>query len=118
MEPGDVVVFKEVAGWTPYSHIAMFHADAGGGYGWFYGQNQGGAYYSSAGGACFNLCKLPYSATYDTAFRPKCFVGGSTTTTSTTKVIKKSNMTEEHWGLKWTNESPVTIHKDTSDGTA
>ena len=65
LQPGDVVVFKEYAGWTPLSHIAMFDHDAGSGYGWFYGQNQGGS------GGAFNLAKLPYVATYDTAFRPK-----------------------------------------------
>ena len=67
MQPGDVAVFKEVAGWTPYSHIAIFHSDIDGKYGWFFGQNQGG--YKGA----FNLCKLPYYCTFDTAFRPKCF---------------------------------------------
>lgn len=65
LQPGDVVVFKEYAGWTPLSHIAMFDHDAGSGYGWFYGQNQGGL------NGAFNLVKLPYSATYKTAFRPK-----------------------------------------------
>ena len=68
MQPGDIAVFREVAGWTPYSHIAIFDHDASGGYGWFLGQNQGGV------NGAFNLCKLPYSATFDTAFRPKCFV--------------------------------------------
>ena len=68
MQPGDIAVFKEVAGVTPYSHIAIFDHDAGGGYGWFLGQNQGGA------NGAYNLVKLPYSATFDTAFRPKCFV--------------------------------------------
>ena len=68
MQPGDIAVFKEVAGWTPYSHIAIFHSDIDGQYGWFFGQNQGG--YKGS----FNLCKLPYYCTFDTAFRPKCFV--------------------------------------------
>lgn len=68
MQPGDIAVFREVPGWTPYSHVAIFHSDAGGGFGWFFGQNQGGA------NGAFNLCKLPYFATFDTAFRPKCFV--------------------------------------------
>lgn len=68
MQPGDIAVFKEVAGVTPYSHIAIFDHDEGGGYGWFLGQNQGGV------NGSFNLCKLPYSATFDTAFRPKCFI--------------------------------------------
>ncbi|WP_197472713.1 hypothetical protein, partial [Oleiphilus sp. HI0123] len=38
MEVGDIVVFKPEGG-TPESHIAIFAGDAGGGYGWFYGQN-------------------------------------------------------------------------------
>ncbi|WP_290450783.1 hypothetical protein [Faecalibaculum rodentium] len=70
MQPGDVAVFRKSPS-TPLSHIAIFDHDAGGGYGWFFGQNQGGQ-----NGAA-NLVKLPYSATYDTAFRPKCF--GTTT---------------------------------------
>ena len=65
MQPGDIAVFKEVAGWTPYSHIAIFHSDIDGKYGWFFGQNQGG--YKGA----FSLCKLPYYCTFDTAFRLK-----------------------------------------------
>lgn len=73
MQPGDIAVFKEVAGVTPYSHIAIFDHDEGGGYGWFLGQNQGGA------NGAFNLCKLPYSATFDTAFRPKCFIQNTQT---------------------------------------
>ena len=72
MQPGDIAVFKEVALWTPYSHVAIFDHDAGGGYGWFLGQNQGGK------NGAFTLCKLPYSATFDTAFRPKCFVNSQT----------------------------------------
>lgn len=67
MQAGDIAVFKPCSA-TPYSHIAIFDHDAGGGYGWFLGQNQGG------NNGAFNLCKIPYSATYDTAFRPKCFV--------------------------------------------
>ena len=63
MAPGDIAVFKECPS-TPASHIAIFHRDAGGGYGYFFGQNQGGA------GGAFNLCKLPYSATFAKAFRP------------------------------------------------
>ena len=72
MQPGDIAVFKEVANWTPLSHIAIFDHDAGGGFGWFLGQNQGG-YLGSA-----NLVKLPYFATFDTAFRPKCFATSNT----------------------------------------
>lgn len=66
-QPGDIAVFKAVPSITPYSHIAIFDHDAGGGYGWFLGQNQG------APGGAFNLTKLPYSATTSTGFRPKCF---------------------------------------------
>jgi len=76
MQPGDIAVFRKVAGWTPYSHIAIFHSDAGGGYGYFFGCNQGGV------NGAYNLCKLPYSATFDTAFRPKCFVSAQKATTS------------------------------------
>lgn len=66
MQAGDIAVFREVAGWTPYSHIAIFDSDIDGKFGWFLGQNQGGK------NGAFTLCKLPYSATFDTAFRPKC----------------------------------------------
>lgn len=86
MQPGDVAVFKEVPNVTPKSHIAIFDSDAGNGYGWFLGQNQGGA------SGAFNLCKLPYYATFDTAFRPKCFANTTTNQTAskpttTTEVI-------------------------------
>lgn len=64
MEPGDVCVFTCNA-WTPYSHIAIFDSDAGGGFGNFLGQNQGGP------GGAFNIVRLPYSATFPTAFRLK-----------------------------------------------
>lgn len=73
-QPGDIVVFKVVPGVTPYSHIAIFDSDIDGKYGWFLGQNQGGA------GGAFNLCKFPYSATYDTGFRPKCLVNQTSNT--------------------------------------
>lgn len=78
MQPGDIAVFKKVANWTPYSHVAIFDHDAGGGFGWFLGQNQGGA------GGAFNLCKLPYYATFSTAFRPKCFASSSQTSNANT----------------------------------
>ena len=65
MQPGDIAVFKESA-YTPYSHVAIFDHDARDGVGgYFLGQNQG--CYNGA----FNLTWLPYSATYDTAFRLK-----------------------------------------------
>ena len=67
MKPGDIAVFKEVPNWTPLSHIAIFDHDIDGEYGMFLGQNQGGK------NGAFNLVKFPYSATYDNAFRPKCF---------------------------------------------
>lgn len=70
MQPGDIAVFKEVAGWTPVSHIAIFDSDIDGVYGNFLGQNQGGTT-GANGGAVFNIVRLPYSATFDTAFRPK-----------------------------------------------
>lgn len=89
MQPGDVAVFKKSQS-TPLSHIAIFDHDAGGGYGWFFGQNQG-----AVNGAA-NLVKLPYSATYDTAFRPKVFAGA---------VQKPASNS----GKKWTQD--CVIHK-------
>lgn len=71
LEKGDIVVFKEVAGVTPVSHIAIFDRDLGNGYGLFLGQNQLGKYENPKGGSSFNLAKLPYSATYPTSFRLK-----------------------------------------------
>ena len=71
LEPGDIVVFKKHAS-TPLSHIAIFDHDAGGGYGAFLGQNQG------APNKVFNIINLPYEATYQTAFRPKCFSSSQT----------------------------------------
>lgn len=71
MEGGDVAVFKEVAGVTPSSHVAIFDSDVNGTYGWFLGQNQGSTITHPSGGSAFNLVMLPYSATYPTAFRIK-----------------------------------------------
>lgn len=71
MQPGDIAVFKEDAAWTPYSHVAIFDSDIDGVYGNFLGQNQGGA------GGAFNITRLPYSATFSTAFRRKGTGGGS-----------------------------------------
>lgn len=79
MRPGDIAVFKETKGYTPLSHIAIFDSEAGPGYGYFLGQNQGGR------NGAFNIVKLPYSATYATAFRPKCF---AQTTSKPVKVDK------------------------------
>ncbi len=64
MQAGDVVVFAESV-YTPYSHIAIFDSDVNGVFGRFLGQNQGGI------NGAFNLCEVPYSATYPTAFRLK-----------------------------------------------
>lgn len=82
LQPGDVVVFRPCSV-TPTSHIAIFDSDAGGGYGNFLGQNQGGMYTHPAGGSSFNVIKLPYQATYDTAFRLK----SSSTSTVVTSTI-------------------------------
>lgn len=91
MEPGDVAVFK-VTSSTPYSHIAIFDSDAGNGYGNFLGQNQGGSPYPGGGGV-FNITKLPYSATFDTAFRLKGSNKQSTVTSggSTSMNTKRIN---------------------------
>ena len=67
MQQGDICVFKEDPSWTPHSHIAIFIKDLGNGRGLFLGQNQGGI------NGAFNEVELPYSATYPTAFRPKCY---------------------------------------------
>lgn len=72
MNPGDVAIFKRTAS-TPLSHVAIFDHDIDGKNGAFLGQNQGGKVVSSNGGSAANIISLPYSATYDTAFRPKCF---------------------------------------------
>ena len=69
LQPGDIVVFP-VSSATPLSHVAIFDSDAGNGYGNFLGQNQRSA---NASGSAFSIDKLPYSATYHYAFRPKIF---------------------------------------------
>lgn len=78
MNPGDIAVFTQDQNWTPASHIAIFDSDIDGTFGYFLGQNQGGE------GMSFNLAKLPYSATYPTAFRPKCFATETATKPETT----------------------------------
>lgn len=90
MEEGDVAVFKKDPNWTPTSHVALFDHDAGGGFGWFFGQNQGGIP-GAEGGACHNLVKLPYSATYSTAFRLKKSVTNNTGGTQLTLPAKNIN---------------------------
>ena len=90
MEEGDVAVFKKDPNWTPESHVALFDHDAGGGFGWFFGQNQGGIP-GEKGGACHNLVKLPYSATYPTAFRLKKSITKNTGGTQLTLPAKNIN---------------------------
>ena len=69
LQAGDIVVFP-VSSVTPLSHIAIFDSDAGNGYGNFLGQNQRSA---NSSGSAFSIDKIPYSATYHYAFRPKIF---------------------------------------------
>lgn len=69
MQPGDIVVFP-VSSVTPLSHVAIFDGDAGNGYGYFLGQNQRSV---NSSGSAFSIDKMPYSATYHYAFRPKIF---------------------------------------------
>ena len=69
LQPGDIVVFPRNSV-TPLSHVAIFDSDAGNGYGNFLGQNQRSA---NASGSAFSIDKLPYTATYHYAFRPKIF---------------------------------------------
>lgn len=93
MKAGDIAVFKEYAGWTPLSHIAIFDSDIDGTYGWFLGQNQG------ANNGAFNLCKLPYAATFDTAFRPKDLESESagTATTNQSESVLNSIPSDFHY---------------------
>lgn len=74
LQPGDLVFFKEHP-WTPYSHVAIFDSDIDGVYGMFLGQNQGPDSSLDRGGVT-SLVRLPYEATFDTAFRLKPGVGG------------------------------------------
>ena len=101
MQPGDVVVFPVTAGWTPYSHVAIFDSDIDGTYGWFLGQNQNGEPKNPNGGSGFNLFRLPYWATYPTAFRPKHFPQNNTTpkevklvtnVTATKRILNKNDI--------------------------
>lgn len=77
LNPGDIVTFKANADWTPYTHIAIYDSDAGNGFGWFLGQNQGGTPYAG-GGSAFNLAKLPYAITDTYAFNPNALRDTST----------------------------------------
>lgn len=69
LQAGDIVVFPRNSV-TPLSHVAIFDSDAGNGYGNFLGENQRSA---NSSGSAFSIDKLPYSATYHYAFRPKIF---------------------------------------------
>lgn len=69
LKPGDIVVFPRNSV-TPLSHVAIFDSDAGNGYGNFLGQNQTSP---DASGSAFSIARLPYSATYYWAFRPKIY---------------------------------------------
>ena len=69
LQAGDIVVFPRNSV-TPLSHVAIFDSDAGNGYGNFLGQNQTSA---DASGSAFSIARLPYSATYYYAFRPKIY---------------------------------------------
>ena len=69
LQAGDVVVFPRNSV-TPLSHVAIFDSDAGNGYGNFLGQNQTSP---DSSGSAFSIARLPYSATYYWAFRPKIF---------------------------------------------
>lgn len=101
MQPGDVAVFYECSS-TPYSHIAIFDSDAGGGYGNFLGQNQGGA------GGAFNIVRLPYSATFATAFRPK--------NSSNAGGYDPSQLIPEKGRAYFRNDVPITIRRDSPTG--
>lgn len=68
LQPGAIVVFKEVPNVTPYSHIAIFDSDVNGQCGRFLGENQG-----ASNGVC-NIVVFPYSAMYDTCFIPKSMI--------------------------------------------
>lgn len=83
MQPGDIAVFKETPEWTPYSHIAIFVRDVDGQYGVFLGQNQGGE------NGKFNEMKFPYFATYEKAFRPKCFNKAKPSSSNANAAINK-----------------------------
>lgn len=107
MQPGDIAVFFECSA-TPYSHIAIFDSDAGGGYGNFLGQNQGGA------NGAFNIVRLPYSATFATAFRPKCFSGGGSSSTT----YDPSMLIPEIGVATFRNDIPITVHRDSPTGPA
>lgn len=68
LQPGAIVVFKEVPNVTPYSHIAIFDSYVNDSCGRFFGTNQGGK------NGAYNITVFPYSAMYDTAFLPKALI--------------------------------------------
>lgn len=102
LQPGDIVVF-DVTPSTPYSHIAMFHSDAGNGGGYFFGQNQGGTP-APQGGSAFNLVWLPYSATFPTAFRYKGYSDDQVAKAAPDEAVASPNS-------NWVDESAVFTSK-------
>ena len=91
MQPGDIAVFKQ-SKWTPTSHVAIFMKDLGNEFGLFLGENQG----SFTG---FSEIRLPYSATYITAFRPKYYKnqtvqGNTNNTQAQNQMIQKGSLVQ------------------------
>lgn len=112
LQPGDVVVFRPCSV-TPTSHIAIFDSDAGGGYGNFLGQNQGNATANPAGGYAFSITKLPYWATYDTAFRPKKWSKGTYVNTSSIGYAESQLINENGTAIL---NAPIKKRRDRPDG--
>lgn len=98
LEPGDLVIFKEHP-WTPYSHVAVFDSDIDGVYGTFLGQNQGPNSSLDRGGE-FSLTRLPYEATYDTAFRLKLGITAQATQAKQTSSASGRGFVNGAPGLK------------------
>lgn len=98
LQPGDLVFFKEHP-WTPYSHVAIFDSDIDGVYGMFLGQNQGPDSSLDRGGVA-SLVRLPYEATFDTAFRIKPGVGGQATQAQQTSSASGRGFVNGAPGLK------------------
>lgn len=113
MEPGDIAVFKEAPA-TPYSHIAIFDSDIDGVNGRFLGQNQGGAAYPG-GGAVFNITTLPYSATFDTAFRLKA-TPKTTNTTKGANALPTKNVNGDTYSSLITSANPNVMYSSATPG--
>ena len=100
MEPGDVAIFKRTA-YTPLSHVAIFDHDIDGVNGAFLGQNQGGQVVSPNGGSASNIISLPYSATYDTAFRPKCFAKRASSPSNSSFPLEGADISQHNDANDW-----------------